>query len=80
MRDTMDIQKPFFDFDTFVATGGGAVSDKWLQITADTLGKQMVRTAVTEASALGAAMIAGVGNNMFASYDEAIEQMVHEQT
>jgi xylulokinase len=43
----------------FVASGGGAKSDAWLQLTADVLGIPVVRPRVTEAGLLGAAMLAG---------------------
>ncbi|MBN2047364.1 MAG: hypothetical protein JW750_05945 [Anaerolineaceae bacterium] len=59
------------------AVGGGSQSDAWVQISADILGKPMIRPKVTEAGALGAAMMAGVGSGAFHSYPEAVEAMVH---
>jgi xylulokinase len=44
-----------------LATGGGARSDLWLQIKADRLGTEMVRTACPEPACRGAAMLAAVG-------------------
>ncbi len=58
------------------AVGGGSKSDAWLQITADILGKPVVRTRVAEAGCLGAAMLAGVGTGLFASLGDAVESMV----
>jgi xylulokinase len=58
------------------ATGGGAKSDAWLQVVADIMGLPVVRPAVTEAGALGAAILAGVGCGRFASYQEGVEAMV----
>jgi len=69
----------FNKIDTLVVTGGGSVSEKWLQITADVLNKVVVRNSVTEASSLGAAILAGKGSNMFVSYSNAISQMVHKE-
>jgi len=47
--------------------GGGAKSDLWLQIKADVTGCTVERPAVTEAAALGAAMLAMVGVGQFPS-------------
>ncbi|HJZ42070.1 MAG TPA: FGGY-family carbohydrate kinase [Bacteroidales bacterium] len=78
VRDCFEkLGNPFFDTHHFVATGGGSVSDSWLQITADILGKPVIRNKVTEASSLGAAIIAGMGSKLFTSFDEAMDSMVH---
>ncbi len=58
------------------ATGGGARSNAWLQITADILGKPLARPRITEAGALGAAILAGLGAGVFASVGEAVEALV----
>jgi len=60
----------------FVATGGGARSDAWLQIEADVFGVPFVRPRITEASALGAAMLAGIGTGVFASAQECAARFV----
>jgi xylulokinase len=60
----------------FVATGGGARSDPWLQIKADILGVPFARPTITEGSVLGAAMLAGLATGEFASADEAAEMFV----
>ncbi len=70
--------KVFERIDSLVATGGGSVSLKWLQITADILNKNVVRNRVNEASSLGAAIIAGVGSGKFSSWDEGVDCMVHQ--
>lgn len=62
--------------DEFRVTGGGAKSDTWLQIKADVLNRPLVRPVVTEAGALGAAILAGVGGGVYASAEEAIEALV----
>lgn len=69
----------FDKIDTLVVTGGGSVSNKWLQITADVLNKVIVRNSVTEASSLGAAILAGKGSNIFTAYSNAINAMVHKE-
>jgi len=60
----------------FHAVGGGSKSDAWLQVTADILGRPVVRPAVTEAGTLGAAVLAGVGAGCFGSAAEGAERMV----
>ena len=61
----------------FRAVGGGSKSDAWIQVCADVLGRPFVRPQVTEAGALGAAIIAGVGGGAFPSYESGVEAMVH---
>jgi xylulokinase len=56
--------------------GGGARSDAWCQIRADALGFALQRTAVPDAGALGAAILAGLGSNTMSSLREAIRQLV----
>lgn len=64
------------DISEFVATGGGAKSDAWLQIKADILGVPFVRLSITEGSVLGAGMLAGISTGVFASPAEAASQFV----
>ncbi len=56
----------------FVATGGGARSDRWLQLNADIFGRPFVRAAHTEAGTLGAALLAGVAVGEYGSFEEAV--------
>jgi xylulokinase len=58
------------------AAGGGSKSDAWIQMTADILGQPVARPSVTEAGALGAAIIAGIGSGAFPSYRVGVEAMV----
>jgi xylulokinase len=60
----------------FVATGGGAKSDQWLQIKADIFGVPFVRPRVTEASVLGAAILAAIATGVFRHPGEAVNQFV----
>jgi len=60
----------------FRAVGGGSKSDAWVQLSADILGRSLSRPRVTEAGALGAAIIAGVGSGLFGGYASAVEAMV----
>jgi len=67
------------DVSEFIATGGGARSDRWLQIKADIFGVPFVRPRVTEGSTLGAAMLAGLATGVFAVPDEAVERFVERE-
>jgi len=59
------------DTSQFVATGGGAKSDPWLQIKADIFGKPFIRPVISECSVLGAAMLAGLSTDVFHSSADA---------
>lgn len=59
------------------AGGGGARSELWTRIQADMYGVPVQRLQESEPAALGAAMLAGIGSGLFASFDEATEAMVH---
>jgi len=58
------------------AAGGGSQSDKWVQTCADIMGTPITRPEITEAGALGAAIIAGVGCGIFTSHEEGVDAMV----
>jgi xylulokinase len=60
----------------FIATGGGAKSDQWLQIKADIFGIPFVRPQVTEGSVIGAAIQAGIATGVFHSPAEAVSKFV----
>ena len=60
----------------FRAAGGGSKSDLWLQLCADILGAPFVRPRVSEAGALGAAILAGVGAGLFPTPRAGVEAMV----
>ncbi len=71
-----DLPKIGIDISDFRVAGGGSKSDAWVQISADILDRPMKRPEITESGALGSAIIAGVGNREFSSYDEAVGSMV----
>ncbi len=58
--------------DEIRVVGGGARSPLWLQMKADVTGHRVRVLASDEATALGAAMLAGVGAGTFADLDEAV--------
>lgn len=57
------------------ATGGGAVSDSIIQITADIFGLPVKRPHTSETSLLGAAMDAAVGLGFFPDFNMAVKSM-----
>ncbi len=68
------------DTSEFVATGGGARSDRWLQIKADMFGVPFIRPRETEGSLLGAAMLAGIATGRYHTAQEAVDaQVTHER-
>jgi xylulokinase len=62
--------------ESYRAVGGGSQSDVWVQTCADIFGQPFTRPVITEAGALGAAIIAGVGAGLFESYTQAVAAMV----
>lgn len=60
----------------FRAVGGGSKSEAWVQICADILGRPFECPQVSEAGALGAAILAGKGSGIFRSLEEGVDRMV----
>jgi xylulokinase len=58
--------------DSLRAIGGGAKSELWLQLKADLSGIPVVAPQVSEASGLGAALLAGVGAGLYPDAVQAI--------
>ncbi len=58
------------------AVGGGSKSDAWVQTCANIFGQPFTRPRITEAGALGAAIIAGVGAGVFENYADGVGKMV----
>jgi xylulokinase len=58
------------------AVGGGAKSDRWLQLKADITGIPIVRLDVTESGCLGAAIQAGVACGTYSSREDALEGLI----
>ncbi len=62
--------------DDYRVVGGGSKSDTWVQVSADIFGRPFTRPRVTEAGALGSAIMAGVGSGVFANFPTGVEAMV----
>lgn len=61
------------------AIGGAANSRLWTQIKADITGKKIVVPASDTATALGAAMLAGVGTGIYSSFEQAVKRTIKIQ-
>ncbi len=58
------------------ASGGGSRSFLWRQIQADIYGKDLVTLRTAEGSALGAALLAGVGAKIYSSVEESAREAI----
>jgi len=77
MRDCVELFKELGVRPTrIIAGGGGASSQLWRQIQADILQLPVITAQTPEKSATGAAMIAGIGAGVFASFEDACQRMV----
>ena len=61
--------------DEIRVVGGGARSPLWLQMKADVTGRTIRVMASDESTAVGAAMLAGVGAGTFTDLDDAVERL-----
>ena len=61
----------------YIAIGGGAQSNLWCQIIADITNKPVFRATTTEATALGAGILAAVAAGCFADARQAAQEMAH---
>ena len=62
--------------DQVIITGGGSNSDLFMQIFADVFGIKMVRNVVNGAAGLGSAICAAVASGAYATFEEAVDNMV----
>jgi len=63
-------------FSRIAVSGGGSTSDLFMQILADVFGVETHRNKVNDAAGLGSAICAAVGQGLYGSFDEAVENMV----
>ncbi|MGC9358784.1 MAG: xylulokinase [Anaerolineae bacterium] len=77
LRDSLEL---FRELDVPIrqvrATGGGARSLLWRQMLADVFGTELVTVDVTDSTAYGAALLAGVGTGIYDSVPEACLETV----
>nr|MDQ3328546.1 xylulokinase [Chloroflexota bacterium] len=77
LRDSWEIlRKQGLPLDEVRITGGGAQSNVWMGILASVLSVELVRTSATEGPAFGAALLAGVGADIWANIPEACEATI----
>jgi xylulokinase len=72
LRDGLELMQALgLSIERVVASGGGTQHRLWLQLQADILGAEVVRTETQEAAALGAALIAGIGVGLYSDFSAA---------
>jgi xylulokinase len=77
LRDSLEIFKELgIPVEQIRASGGGSRSVLWRQIQADIYGKELVTLRTSEGSALGAALLAGVGAKIYASVEESAQEAI----
>ncbi|MFA9397954.1 MAG: xylulokinase [Clostridiaceae bacterium] len=77
LRDCMEIiQGMEIDVDEIRASGGGGRSPLWRQMQADNFNKDVVTINSKEGGALGVAILAGVGANIYKSVEEGCETAI----
>jgi xylulokinase len=64
---------------SFKCVGGGARSDAYLQLRSDVLSREVARMRDSEAAAVGAAVLAGVGSGVWKSMTHAARLLNAEQ-
>ncbi len=64
-------------FETIRLSGGGAKSELWCHIQADTYGRPVEKLKVSECTTLGAAILGAAGAGVFPSIEDAVAAMVH---
>ncbi len=72
MKDALDLVGGLTAVDHLVATGGGARSNFWLQMTADVLQVPLVRPSRNQGAAFGAALLAMIGAGAVADVYEVL--------
>mgnify|MGYP000877812207 CR=1 FL=1 len=79
MRDMLEALKQggLKPFEYYRVTGGAARSPLWNQIQADVYNGSVETVKVSEATALGAAMLGAIGVGIYSDVHEAIDNMVH---
>ncbi|MGW8224968.1 MAG: xylulokinase [Anaerolineales bacterium] len=78
LRDSFELirEAGLGSIDQVRISGGGAKSQLWQQILADTLDVELVTVNTTEGAAFGAALLASVGAGMYSDVPQACEHMI----
>ena len=80
IREMLELMKPMgLDARTIRASGGGAASLLWRQVQADALGAEIeIVSGAAEGGAYGAALVAGVGTNIWPDLQTATKTIAVE--
>lgn len=77
LRDSLELIKAKdFEIEEVRVIGGGIKSQVWQHILADTFGEEIKILNVEEGPAFGAAILAGVGTNLYDSFEEAESNII----
>ncbi len=77
LRDSLEIFRELeIPVHEIRASGGGSRGSLWREIQADIYGKELVTLRTSEGSALGAALLAGVGAKIYASVEESAREAI----
>jgi xylulokinase len=77
LKDSLDILMDMgVPVEEIRVIGGGAKSIKWRQILADVFGHTIVGINTNQGGALGAAILAAVGDGAYESVETATEQII----
>ena len=67
------------NLDEIITSGGPSKSPLWCQIIADVTNKKVVTIETSEASPLGNAMLVGVEEGVFTSYEEVVSRFIKRE-
>lgn len=77
LKECLEIlQELGIDAPTMIASGGGAMSEVWLQIQADILEKEIHASTVKEQACLGSCLLAAVSTGILTSLEEGVKRFV----
>ncbi len=77
LLDGLDLMRSLgLSIERVVASGGGTQHPLWLQLQADILGAEVIKSETQEAAALGAALLAGIGVGVYSDFGAACEAAV----
>lgn len=80
LRDNLEIMRTEMGLDVNVLRtgGGGAASDFWKRVIADTLNVELVQTENPESETLGAAILAGTGVGIYQTIPDGVRATVRD--
>jgi D-xylulose kinase len=77
IRENIEVMKEIgTEIRELMVTGGATRSSTWNQIQSDVTGLPVIKSAIEEATSVGAAILAGVGAGIYKGVVEASDQMV----